>query len=65
MVEQLHVFQQPQNDVLVYENHVLFQYYFVNDCFFQKSMCIFLACNFNVQVEPSFYFIFSQLNIYF
>jgi hypothetical protein len=45
MAEQLHVSQQPQNDVFAYENHVLFRSYVVNDYVLQQLMCICLTCN--------------------
>ncbi len=65
MAEQLLVSKQLENNVFAYVNHLLLQSHFVNDCFLQYSIHICLTCSFNVQVRPSFYFIFSQLNIFF
>jgi hypothetical protein len=44
IVEQLHVFEQPQNHVFVHVNHLLLQSYFVNDCFSQQLIHICSAC---------------------
>jgi hypothetical protein len=49
-----------QNHALVYNNHLLFQYDIFNSFLPQHSLRFCSTCNFNVQIQPSFYFLFHN-----